>query len=192
MNFPELETQRLYLKQVTADDAEAYESGFSHYQVIRYLSESVPWPYPKGGVASFLESKVIPLQGVDQWMWGLWVKSQQPGVDRLIGAVHLWRAGIPEHRGFWLAESEWGRGYMTEACEAVNHCAFERLGFTELIFSNAVGNVASRRIKEKTGCELVDILPGRFVDPTFTQREIWRLTRERWERLSDSKAHSMT
>ena len=71
---------------------------------------------------------------------------------------------------------------MTEAVFPVMDFAFESLGFNELIFSNAVGNLASRRIKEKTGCQLIEVRPAKFVDPKYTKQEIWRLTAEKWKK----------
>lgn len=69
----------------------------------------------------------------------------------LIGAIELRRKGEPDNRGFWLAKKHWGRGIMTEAVIPVLEYAFNELGFEKLIFSNAVGNKRSHRIKEKTG-----------------------------------------
>ena len=175
---PSLRTDRLYLRGVTLDDAEAYERHFVNYEVIRYLSDRVPWPYPAGGVRTFFEEFVLPRQGRDRWMWGIFLSSAP---DELIGAVELWRVGVPENRGFWLAQPHWGQGYMTEACALINDVAFNQLGFDELIFTNALGNTRSERIKEKTGCERIGVKDSSFVDPQFTQSEIWRLTRASWE-----------
>ena len=174
---PTLETERLLLKEVTLEHVEAYARHFVNYQVIRHLSAAVPWPYPPGGVRRFFEEQVLPRQGKNRWMWGLFLRGA-PG--ELIGAVELWREGIPEHRGFWLAEERWGMGYMTEACAAVHDFAFERAGFEELIFSNAVGNHRSRRVKEKAGAVRIGLQEARFVDPSLTQYELWRLRREDW------------
>ena len=69
---------------------------------------------------------------------------------------------------------------MTEAAEAVMNFAFFEAGFEKLVFSNALGNQGSHRIKEKTGATLIRIGSGAFVDPAFTQREIWELTKEKW------------
>ena len=37
---------------------------------------------------------------------------------------------------------------MNEAAAVITNHAFEQLGFEELVFSNVVGNTASRRVKE--------------------------------------------
>ena len=57
------------------------------------------------------------------------------------------------------------------------------LGFDKLVFTNAVGNSRSRRIKEKTGARLVEVVPGTFVNPDFTRQEVWELTKDEWTGL---------
>ncbi len=177
--LPVLETERLVLREVTVADVTDYAKHFVDYEVVRYLSTVVPWPLDGNSVREFLETQVMPEQGISRWMWGLHLKEAPSGV---IGAIDLWREGRPAHRGFWLARKFWRQGLMTEAVEPVMDYAFDVLGFERLVFSNAVGNVASRRVKEKTGARFLRIEPARHVDPSLTQREIWELTREEWQR----------
>jgi hypothetical protein len=59
--------------------------------------------------------------------------------------------------------------------------AFNALGFEKVILANAVGNERSRRIKEKNGAHLLRTEPAKFVNPTYTEHEIWELTKEQWE-----------
>ncbi len=69
---------------------------------------------------------------------------------------------------------------MTEAVELVMDYAFNELEFSSLIFANALGNIGSRRIKEKTGAKLLRVEPAKFVDPKFTEHEIWELKKVDW------------
>jgi RimJ/RimL family protein N-acetyltransferase len=71
---------------------------------------------------------------------------------------------------------------MTEAANAVTDHAFTTLGFETLILSNALGNLRSRRIKEKAGATLLRTEPAQFIDPKYTHREIWELTKQSWAR----------
>lgn len=115
-----------------------------------------------------MNNVILPTQGIDRWMWGIFLKENP---SEMIGSVDLWRKGIPENRGFWLGEPFWGKGYMTEAVAPITEYAFTQLGFEELIFSNALGNVKSRRIKEKAGAVLTGLRETSFVDPKLTQAE---------------------
>jgi len=84
---------RLLLKVISLDYVDSYTKNFVDYEIIRYLSAKVPWPYPKNGVEDFLKNIVLPQLGNGYWMWGLFLKSK-PG--ELIGAINLWRKCCPE------------------------------------------------------------------------------------------------
>jgi len=187
MKIPTFQTARLILRELVETDAAAYERHFVDYNVIRNLTALVPWPYPKDGVIEYLRTYVIPNQGQDKWVWAIALK-ESPG--ELIGAIDLWRDGKPENRGFWLGHAFWGRGYMTEAVEPITDYAFGQLGFEKLVFTNAVGNPRSRRVKEKMGARLVGRAPARFVDPALTEHEIYELRKNEWielQRIRDPK-----
>lgn len=173
----EFRTERLWLRGVQESDAAAYEKHFVDYEVIQNLAHGVPWPYPKGEILTYIQTRILPHQGNNKWTWGIFL---QTNPAELIGVVDLWRPGHPENRGFWLGKKFWGQGIMTEAVKPVMDYAFRDLGFEKLVFANAVGNIKSRRVKEKTGCRLVAVEPAAFVNPKFTEHEIWELTKEDW------------
>ena len=187
MKLPTFETKRLILREVTLADVPSYQKNFATYEVIQHLSKFVPWPFPKNGVQEFLEQKIFPILGEKHW---LWVICEKENPQEAIGGVGLWTDGKPEHRGFWLAHQHWGKGYMTEAVDPVTKYAFEELGFEKLIFANAVGNHRSSRVKEKLGAVLIEKRPGQFVNPKYTETEVWELTKEAWLRNRNSETQS--
>jgi ribosomal-protein-alanine N-acetyltransferase len=174
---PHFHTERLILRPPRREDVPSWTRHFADYEVIRHLADSVPWPFPQGGVEYFLRNEVRPRQGRDRWLWGLFLKDSP---DEMIGALDLYRPGNPENRGFWLGKAFWGWGLMTEAVAPTLDFAFAELGFERLVFSNAVGNDRSRRIKEKTGARLIAIQPRAFVDPAYTEQEVWEMERTAW------------
>lgn len=179
--LPTLKTQRLLLHPISLDYCSDYAKYFVDYEVIRHLSSAVPWPYPTDGVSDFLRAVILPPQGKDRWTWGLFL---QDNPNELIGCIDLWKKGCPENRGFWLGRPFWGKGLMTEAVARVTDFAFNELGFDRLIFSNALGNMRSRRIKEKTGARFLGTRPAKFVDPAITEAETWELTKGDWKKFS--------
>jgi len=116
-------------------------------------------------------------QGKDRWAWAIFLKSNP---QEAIGCVDIWRNGTLEKRGFRLGRKFWSQGIMTEAVEPELNFAFEKLEFEKLVFTNALGNTKSRRVKEKTGAHLIDVQPAKFVNPSCTMHEIWELTKEEW------------
>jgi RimJ/RimL family protein N-acetyltransferase len=172
---PRLETARLILRGVTAADASDIQKHINDYEIIRHLATIVPWPYPPDGARAFIAT-VLPMQGENRWVWGLFLKSAP---EALIGIVDL-RRGKGENRGFWLARRYWGQGLMTEATEAITDCAFATLGFETLTLTNALGNTRSRRVKEIAGAVLLRTEPASFVDPAYTEQEVWTLNKTTW------------
>jgi len=179
---PKFTTDRLFMKAVTEADIPAYEKHFVDYEVIRYLASTVPWPYPKNGVHDFVVEHIIPNQGKNSWVWGIFLQNNP---NELIGVVDLWRPGKPENRGFWLGQKFWGQGLMSEAVIPVNDFAFTELGFDKLVYANAKGNLRSRRIKEKTGAKFIGSEPASFVDPAYTESEVWELTKSDWSEINE-------
>jgi ribosomal-protein-alanine N-acetyltransferase len=68
---------------------------------------------------------------------------------------------------------------MTEAITAVNDFAFNTLGIESFYVCNAATNVASRRVKQKTGAEFVGYVELPHHDGQ-SRSEKWRVTRENW------------
>jgi RimJ/RimL family protein N-acetyltransferase len=169
---------------VELSDAPSYQKHFNDYEVISQLHSSVPWPYPSNGAETFIRDFILPRQGNNRWCWGIFLKEN---LSELIGGIELWREGNPENRGFWLGRKFWNQGIMTEAVNLVMDCAFDRLGFDKLVFSNALGNDKSRRLKEKTGARLVGIRPATFVDSSYKEAETWELTKFEWDTFKELK-----
>ncbi len=178
--IPTFETSRLTLRPVTLADAASYERYFVDYEVVRYLNRVVPWPYPPGGVESYLRDVMLPDQGNTRWSWAI---TERSGAGELIGLIELFKGPGRSNRGFWLGRPFWGKGYMTEAAARLNEFVFNELGWDKIIFDNAKGNHRSARIKEKTGARLIDLTPAEFVDPVLTEMEYWELRREDWEKF---------
>ena len=157
-------------------DAQQAQLLFPHWDVVRYLSTAVPWPYPPDGAHTFYRDVALPaMNSGDEWHWTLRLKTEP---DRRIGSIALMKAAN-NNRGFWLGLSWHGRGLMTEACEAVTNYWFNTLKFPVLRAPKAVANTASRRISEKSGMRMIaseerDYVSGKL--PT----EIWEITAEEW------------
>lgn len=173
-----MRTDRLILRALEESDLPDIQRNFEDWSTVRYLTATIPWPYPQNGSKHWYTTIVMPNQGVSHWSWAICLKESP---KQLIGVIELFREATPSNRGFWLDSAFRGHGYMEEAANVVNEYAFTSLNFHKLLFDNALGNTASRRIKEKTGATCTGIGPAKFVDPTITKMEHWELTKEDWE-----------
>lgn len=169
---PALVTRRLELRPATLADAPAIQACFPHWDVVRYLSAAVPWPYPDDGALAFLRDKAIP--DMDVGISRTWTIRPKSDPGRLFGAIGLYDESN-NNRGFWLIPEARGQGFASEASEAVTRFWFDVLGRPSMRIPKAVANAASRRISERQGMRVIaaeerDYVSGRL--PT----EIWELT----------------
>ncbi len=71
----------------------------------------------------------------------------QPDVHRYSGEI-----------GFWIGESYWGKGLMTQALDwMVDHC-FQELGLKRIFADVVEYNIASQKVLQKCGFELEGVL----------------------------------
>lgn len=179
---PALETRCLFLKPLALDDAAAIQALFPHWEIVRYLTKRVPWPYPPDGALTYLHELALPgMAEGTEWHWSLRLKTE-PG--QLVGLISL-REGEDENRGFWLGLPWQGQGLMSEAAAAVTDFWFDVLGRSVLRVPKAADNIASRRISESAGMHVIrsemrDYVSGRHLS------EIWEISAERWRRHRNS------
>jgi len=180
---PILETRRLILRPLELSDAEQIQRIFPQWQIVKYLRNIVPWPYPPDGALKYLNESALPaMERGEAWHWTLRLRTAP---EILIGLITLLKS-TEKNRGFWL-DPEWqGQGLMSEACEAVTEYWFETLGFEVLRAPKAIVNAASRRISEKQGMRIVSVDDQDYVIGRLLS-ETWEITAVEW-RASKKKS----
>lgn len=175
---PALETSRLLLRPVELADAAQIQELFPHWEIVRYLRNAVPWPYPSDGALQYLRDMALPaMEHGEAWHWTLRLKTEP---NRVIGFISLIKSG-DENRGFWMGIPWQGRGLMSEACDEVTDYWFEVLKFPVLRAPKATENAASRRISEKQGMRMVGNEEREYVSGRLPG-EIWEMTAEEWRK----------
>ena len=181
--IPDLHSDRLLLRPLELADAEQAQRLFPHWEIVRYLSNVVPWPYPPDGAYKFYRDSALPaMDRGDAWHWTLRLKTEP---ERLIGSISLIK-GENNNRGFWLGLPWHGQGLMSEACEIVTGYWFNVLRFPVLRVPKAIGNVASRRISEKSGMRIIAVEERDYVSGRLPT-EIWEITAEEWNARNTRK-----
>ena len=175
---PVLQTPRLVLRPVRSKDAPVIQRRFPRWEVVRWLNAKIPWPYPADGAAAYVAACLEEMAKGKKSHWAIIPKS---GPADLIGIIDLWPDdGVSRsQRGFWLDPEFHGKGLMTEAAERVTQYALCDLGWPHLWLTNAQDNHPSRRIKEKQGARLVDLMIGEHVGGRGPAM-VWLLRREDW------------
>jgi RimJ/RimL family protein N-acetyltransferase len=169
-------TERLLLRPLELADAGQIQQLFPHWQIVRYLLNRVPWPYPADGALTYCRDLALPqMERGEAWHWTIRLLTDP---ERLIGFLGLVR-GETDNRGFWMGLPWQGNGLMSEACEWANDFWFDELQFPVMRVAKATGNAASRRISEKLGMRLAGTGMRNYVSGRLPS-EIWEITAEEW------------
>ncbi|WP_404401278.1 GNAT family N-acetyltransferase [Pelagibacterium halotolerans] len=141
---PEIVTNRLVLHRPRLRDAPRIAALLNNYEVTKNLAR-VPYPYTMNMAVDWL------LRQRKEWSpesvtFGIY--TERAG---LIGFCGTHREGHDAEIGYWLGEPYWGKGYMTEAVEAVISWYFDNSGANRLISGVFHFNKASLAIQEKFG-----------------------------------------
>lgn len=175
-DIPILSTRRLLLRPLAWSDADALQASFPRWEIVRFLTDAVPWPYPPDGAATYLRDVVLPaMQAGRAWHWSIRLLEAP---DRLIGAIGL-TDSPDDNRGFWLDPDWHGQGLMSEASAAVTAHWFEALGRSVLRVPKAIANTASRRISERSGMRVVATGEKAFLSGRHPF-ELWEITAAEW------------
>lgn len=179
--LPDVETDRLYLRQRTSADAEdifAYArlpevsvpAGFPAVETLADEFYYIEHIYP-----SNLAKENIPSG------YGITLK----GTDKVIGSIDF------PHRhgdktleiGYLLHPDYWGQGIVPEAGRAMLKVGFELLGLDKIILICYDYNKQSQAVARKLGFTL-ETVSEEIQDPAgrTCRDETWGLLREEWER----------
>lgn len=111
-----------------------------------YLRDRFPFPYDKEHAAAFLSWVG---QQRSPTVWAIEVAGEAAGGIGIELRSDVER--VSAEIGYWLGESVWGRGIMTEALTAVTTEAFTRYDITRLYAVPFADHLASIRVLEKAG-----------------------------------------
>ena len=142
---PIIETERLILRPVALDDAEACYSWNSDERVTKYMSYSTYTDISQ--TAEWIKST---LTDESEWNWAFVLKEE----NRVIGTGSIGPSA--EMKGYWgigynLHYDYWHKGYCTEAMRAIIDFAHKELGVNKICSEHAVDNPRSGRVMEKCG-----------------------------------------
>jgi RimJ/RimL family protein N-acetyltransferase len=155
----DLETERLLIRSLRVDDAEALLVMESDPDVLRYVGRK-----PLADVDAYrqkIQSTYLPYDEKPGG-FGVWavvekvsgeligVCSLRPALDSPSAREMAYGAGEVE-LGYGLRKPSWGRGYASEMAHALVRKAFVEMRLDLLVASVTVTNVASVRILEKVG-----------------------------------------
>ncbi len=149
---PEIETERLTLRRITADDLDDWMAVWHSPGVLDYLIDFEGAPHEDMGreIVEWAERIFIEKSGIR------WALALKPG-RRMIGSCgfHLFdRRHQRVEIGYELHSDYWRQGLMSEAVGAVLEFCFDTLAVHRVEADVVEGNVASAALLKKAGFTL--------------------------------------
>jgi ribosomal-protein-alanine N-acetyltransferase len=144
---PILETERLRLRPVVADDLDHFAALYGDPDVMRFIGLRGPLTREQAGER--LEFMIDHWRRHGFGMWTLRLKASGEFVGRC-GLRYL--EETPEvELGYTLAKAFWGQGLATEASRAVARHAFDAIKLRRLVAVADPANVSSVNVMRKIG-----------------------------------------
>lgn len=143
------------LREWELSDIDSVYRHAANKKIAANLRDAFPWPYLPDDALSFVKSaaeagesrqclRAVEIGGEAVGSIGIFLKDD----------VHCKSAEI----GYWLGESYWGHGIMTEAIWQMCAYAFARYNIIRIYAEPFAHNTGSRRALEKAGFVLEGIL----------------------------------
>lgn len=157
--FPELNTERLLLRQFQMSDKDVIQDLCSEKDIAA-TTLSIPHPFRLEDAENWLKNKEDDYREGEEIAWAICLK--KTGI--LIGAIGM----RLEHKhdsaelGFWVGKPYWGNGYVTEAGKKVLQYSFNNLALHRLEAHHMVGNDTSGRVLEKLGMKYEGLHRGKI------------------------------
>ena len=157
----ELQSERLVLRKVVRDDADAYYRNLGSSEAV---TRGMLWE-PHKDISESVASVEKTLRRYGEGRCYRWAVSRK-GERELIGIVELLRFDEGDCScsfAYMLTERLWGMGYGTEILRRVFRFAFEEMGVEVIRADHFEDNPASGRAMQKAGMTCVGREVGKYV-----------------------------
>jgi len=138
----QIKTQRLIMRALENKDAKKLQKIANNKKIWDNLSESFPHPYTLENAKSW-----IKLNQEKEETNNFAITEQ----DEIIGMIGFEKQKSSYKIGYWLAEQHWGKGYATEALNAMTQYVFSNYKTNKIKAAVFIHNPASGKVLEKCG-----------------------------------------
>ncbi|HEX4171922.1 MAG TPA: bifunctional GNAT family N-acetyltransferase/(deoxy)nucleoside triphosphate pyrophosphohydrolase [Acetobacteraceae bacterium] len=168
--FAPLATERLLLRPLVPEDAEAMHRLVNDWEVTRNLA-SVPFPYPRELADEWIVSTRHSL--AQARAYELAITGREGEQEILVGVVGLRIAARVGRLGYWVGRQFWGHGVASEAAGRLARWALANLDLDRLEAGVITDNPASAAVLRRIGFRQV----GLGTDQSLARGvdcEVWR------------------
>ena len=167
-----LETQRLFLREFVADDADALAKVLSDSETMRFF----PMQFDRLAVEQWISRNCRRYQINGHGLWAMDLKS----TGEMIGDCGITVQDVDGEPlleiGYHLRHDLWGHGLAAEAARACREYGFTHLRASELVALIRPENLRSCRVAERCGMQI-----WKETTRLVLRHHVYRIVREEWE-----------
>lgn len=145
-----LETDRLYLREFTLNDAEILHEMHQDPAINKYIGDPIPW-HSVEQANYILANVLLPQYENNIGRWACHLKEN----DEFIGWCGLKKVDDEIDLGYRFIQKYWGNWYATESAKAVLEYGV-KLKLPNIIGRADVENIASVKVLEKIGLTFLE------------------------------------
>ncbi|NAW50650.1 GNAT family N-acetyltransferase [Elizabethkingia argentiflava] len=147
-HFPKLETPRLILSSLEKTDIPLIVE-YLQEKVISENTSHIPYPYTLADAQNWIIMSEEAFKAKTAYNFAIRKKN-----GKIIGSIGLHDTEDDKAElGYWIALPFWGKGFATEAAQAVLDFGIKKLGFHKIYASFLLHNIASGKVMKKIGMQ---------------------------------------
>lgn len=156
-SLPIIKTERLLLRVPCAKDIPRIVH-YANNEKIYSMTLNMPHPYHEKDAIYWINMANEGFEEKNHFIFAICKQSN----DLFMGGIGLRLNTQFNHAelGFWIGESFWNNGYMTEATGKILEFGFERIGLHKIYATHMVNNPASGKVMINNGM----VKEGEWVD----------------------------
>jgi len=178
MDLPSIARDQFILRPWRPGDAESLVNHANNPRVARNLRDGFPYPYTIPAAREWL--KMVG-ENRDDIILAIEIDGEAAGGIGLHGLKDVYR--FNGEIGYWLSESHWGRGIMSDAVGAMVDHAFSRTKWLRLFATIYEHNVSSMKVLAKNGFRQEAIHKKTVMkEGKLLDEHLFALMKEQWEK----------
>ena len=147
-----IETERLYLRELTQDDYDSLKAVISDAETMKYYDK----PYDDAGVQRWLDWNFDNYADCGFGLWALVLKSSGEMIGDCGITIQNIHGRFRPEIGYHINKKYWNTGFGKEAAAACRDWAFENTSFRRLYSYMNAENAASYSTARSIGMKQVD------------------------------------
>ena len=170
---------KVELREWTLEDAPALAAIMNNKKLRETLTDIAPFPYTEKDARDFI-SGVLSSEDGSQYTFAITYEGETIGNISVVRGKDVFR--LSSTMGYYVAQSLWGKGIMTEALRLMCDYIFEQTDLIRIEACAFSNNPASCKVLEKAGFQFEGtIRQGVIKNGQILDSQMYSLIRLDWE-----------